>query len=115
MNHFVTLLASRGIANPPREDIRVIGLDLGTTISTVAELVWKAGHAFPEPVHTLDVDQETASGRHTSPMVPSIVCFQQGATLVGEGAKVLRGRMPITPAVSNKARTSSGNARTTWA
>ena len=93
MNYFLTLLGSRGIANPPKEDIRVIGIDLGTTISTVSELVWKAGHTSPEPVRTLDVDQETASGRHTSPMVPSIVCVQQGATLVGEGAKVLRGRM----------------------
>lgn len=93
MNHFLTLLASRGIAKPPKEDIRVIGMDLGTTISTVSELVWKAGQQSPEPVRTLDVDQETASGRHTSPMIPSIVCVQQGATLVGEGAKVLRGRM----------------------
>jgi len=93
MNHFLKLLQSRGVAALPKEDIRVIGIDLGTTISTVSELVWKAGQESPEPVRTLDVDQETASGRHTSPMVPSIVCVQQGATFVGEGAKVLRGRM----------------------
>ncbi len=93
MNHFLTLLKSRGATTPPKEDIRVVGIDLGTTISTVSELVWKAGHESPEPVRTLDVDQETRSGRHTSPMVPSIVCVQQEGTLVGEGAKVLRGRM----------------------
>ncbi len=93
MNHFLKLLQSRGITTPPKKDIRVVGIDLGTTISTVSEVVWKAGQTAPAPVRTLDVDQETASGRHTSPMVPSIVCIQDKGTLVGEGAKVLRGRM----------------------
>ena len=93
MNHFLNLLESRAITAPPQKDIRVIGIDLGTTISAVSEIVWKAGKDSPEPARTLDIDQDTAAGRHTSPMVPSIVCVQQNGTLVGEGAKVLRGRM----------------------
>ena len=93
MNPFLTLLKSRGIKTPPKEELRVLGIDLGTTNSTVSELIWKKGNPTPEPVHTLDVDQETPSGRHTSTMVPSIVCLQETGPLVGEGAKVLRGRM----------------------
>jgi molecular chaperone DnaK (HSP70) len=93
MNHFLTLLKSRGITTPPTEDVRAIGVDLGTTISTVSEITWQAGQECPEPARTIDVDQETVAGRHTSPMVPSVVCVQQDGTLVGEGAKVLRGRM----------------------
>ena len=93
MKHFLTLLQSRGVTAPPKDDLRVIGIDLGTTISTVSEMVWKAGQSSPQPVRTLDVDQQTAGGRHTSPMVPSIVCVQPAGTLVGEGAKLLRGRI----------------------
>lgn len=93
MNHFLALLKSRGVAGPPKQDIRVIGIDLGTTISTVSELLWKAGQESPEPVRTLDVDQQTAAGCYTSPMVASVVSIHQSETLVGEGAKVLRGRM----------------------
>lgn len=93
MNHFIALLKSRGITAPPKDDVRVIGIDLGTTISAVSEIIWKAGQESPQSVRTLDIDQETAAGRHTSPMVPSIVCIQQTGPLVGAGAKLLRGRM----------------------
>ena len=93
MNRFLSLLKSRGVTNAPAEDLRVIGIDLGTSVSTVSELVWRAGQDSPEPVRALEVDQETPSGRYTSPMVPSIVCAQEGGPLVGEGAKVFRGRM----------------------
>ncbi len=45
MKHFLSLLKSRDISKSPKEDIRVIGIDLGTTISTVSEFLWKAGQA----------------------------------------------------------------------
>ncbi len=93
MNPFLAILKSRGVTTPPTENIRVLGIDLGTTTSTVSELLWNAGEPAPLPPHTLDVDQETASGRYTSPMVPSVVAIQNKDPLVGEGAKVLRGRM----------------------
>jgi hypothetical protein len=93
MNHFLTLLQARGITAPPKEDVRVVGIDLGTTNSTISELLWKAGQPAPEPVRTLDVDQETPGGRHTHTLIPSIVCIQKETAVVGEGAKVLRGRM----------------------
>lgn len=96
MNRFLSLLKTRGVTNPPAEDLRVIGIDLGTSVSTVSEMVWKAGQDSPDPVRSLEVDQETPSGRYTSPMVPSIVCAQEKGALVGEGAKVFRGRIADT-------------------
>lgn len=93
MDHFISLLKSRGVNTPPKNTIRCIGIDLGTTNSTVSAIVWEKGQPAPNPVRTLAIDQETPNGRHTSQMIPSIVCAQNSAPLVGEGAKVERGRM----------------------
>ncbi len=93
MNNFLTLLQSRGITAPSKTDVRVIGIDLGTTNSTVSEILWKKGCPAPEPVRTLDVDQVTASGLYTNTLIPSIVCIDGKDLLIGEGAKVRRGRM----------------------
>ena len=93
MSAFRQFLASRGRTSSPPADVRVIGIDLGTSNSTISEVVWKAGRQAPESVRTLDVDQDTPSGLYTSPLLPSVVCVRDGKRLVGEGAKVLRGRM----------------------
>ena len=93
MDQFLTMLKARGLSAGPDGDIRAVGVDLGTTNSAVSEIVWKGGQPSPEPVRTLDIDQETPSGRHTSPLVPSVVCVGRDAPLVGQGAKVQRGRM----------------------
>lgn len=93
MNHFLNLLKSRGISEPPKQTVRCVGIDLGTTNSTVSDIVWNKGQPAPNPVRTLAVDQETPNGRHTSPMAPSIVYVLDTGPLVGEGAKVHRGRM----------------------
>lgn len=45
--------------------IRVLGIDLGTTNSTVAEVVWESGKA---PVcNVLELTQPTEAGEYTSP------------------------------------------------
>jgi len=70
-------------------EIRALGIDLGTTNSTAAEVVLKPGAA---PVcRTIDLEQTTREGVYTSPLVPSVVAIlPDGAVWVGEGAKRLR-------------------------
>lgn len=93
MDQFIKLLKARGVTQPPTKDIRVIGIDLGTTNSTVSEITWSAGVSAPDQVRTIEVDQETPMGRYTNVLVPSMVCVQETGPLVGEGVKVLRGKM----------------------
>ena len=71
------------------KEIRVLGIDLGTTNSTVAEVNWAPGS---EPVcKTLEIDQPTREGMFTSPLVPSVVAVPPDKELwVGEGPKRLR-------------------------
>jgi hypothetical protein len=46
----------------PGGPIRVIGLDLGTTNSTVAEIVWHPNEGLSDPARCLVVKQEIAEG-----------------------------------------------------
>ncbi len=76
----------------PSASICVWGIDLGTTNSTVAEVVWGGGADTPT-CRCLDIDQCTPDGVFTSPLVPSVVTLlKQGGHWVGEGAKRLRAR-----------------------
>jgi len=75
--------------------VRVWGIDLGTTNSTVTQVTWHpedGGAAKPE--HTvLELGQPTPEGVFTSPLVPSVVAhLHDGSVWVGEGAKRLRAR-----------------------
>jgi molecular chaperone DnaK (HSP70) len=69
--------------------IRAIGIDLGTTNSTVSEVAWEPGHA---PVcNVLELTQPTQAGQYTSPLVPSVLAELPNNELwIGEGAKRLR-------------------------
>ena len=69
--------------------IRVLGIDLGTTNSTVAEVIWEPGK---EPVcNVLELVQPTEAGEYTSPLVPSVLAQLPDNTVwIGEGAKRLR-------------------------
>ena len=75
--------------------IRVWGIDLGTTNSTIAEIVWSpdmGSDALPE-CRCLEIEQPTRDGVFTSPIVPSVpVLLPNGSHWVGEGAKRLRTR-----------------------
>ncbi len=69
----------------------MLGIDLGTTNSTVAEVVWLPSEAEPGPVRCLTVEQPTSAGRYMHVLVPSVVAIREnGETWVGEGAKRLR-------------------------
>jgi tetratricopeptide (TPR) repeat protein len=74
--------------------LRVVGIDLGTTNSTVAEAVWDPAKPEPVRVRCLEVDQATAEGLYRHVLLPSVVAIHDGRVLVGEGAKRLRARAP---------------------
>jgi molecular chaperone DnaK len=74
----------------PRKSLRVIGIDLGTTNSTVAELVWRPEEGTLAPARCLEIPQQTQEGTYTHVLVPSVVALYQGKVIVGEGAKRLR-------------------------
>jgi molecular chaperone DnaK len=74
----------------PQRPVRVIGIDLGTTNSTVAELVWRPEEGTLTPARCLEIPQPTQEGTYTHVLVPSVVALYQGKVIVGEGAKRLR-------------------------
>lgn len=69
---------------------RVIGIDLGTTNSTIAETIWQEGSGEPAHARCLEVDQQTTAGIATHVLIPSFVALHRGKEIVGEGAKQLR-------------------------
>lgn len=78
----------------PQEPIRALGIDLGTTNSTVAEVVWDPMDPGSTVARCLEVAQPTMEGRYVHVMVPSMVALYGEKTLVGEGAKRLRAKSP---------------------
>ncbi|MBE3130586.1 MAG: Hsp70 family protein [Acidobacteria bacterium] len=71
--------------------ISAIGIDLGTTNSAAAEIVWDPASDQPPTIRTLEIEQPTREGVYTSPLVPSVVAvLPDGTVWVGEGAKRLR-------------------------
>jgi molecular chaperone DnaK (HSP70) len=75
------------------EQVRVLGIDLGTTNSTVAEIVWKGESGEALEARCLPIDQPTATGVYTDILVPSAVAIWNDRIIVGEGAKRLRARV----------------------
>ena len=69
---------------------RVIGIDLGTTNSTITEVVWQPGGG-PPIEEVIEVPQPTRHGEIVQDIVPSVVATLGGEILVGEGAHRLRG------------------------
>lgn len=80
----------RLIPNP----VRVLGIDLGTTNSVIAEIIWHQDRDPKISLRCLEVDQETISGIYTHMLVPSAVAIYKGKEWVGEGAKRLHTRAP---------------------
>lgn len=76
----------------PDRPIRVLGIDLGTTNSTVSQILWDP--AVPQEIKAKcgDLEQETLQGTFSHALVPSIVALQGNRVLIGEGAKRLRGQ-----------------------
>ncbi|HEU4391250.1 MAG TPA: Hsp70 family protein [Blastocatellia bacterium] len=76
----------------PRNPIRVLGIDLGTTNSTVAEIVWDPAADARPRARCIEVVQPTAEGQYIHVLVPSVVALHGGEVFIGEGAKRLRSR-----------------------
>jgi molecular chaperone DnaK len=72
----------------PDKTIRVLGIDLGTTNSTIAELIWLKGTQEAR-AECIEIKQETLQGDFIDVMVPSVLALFQDKTFVGEGAKRL--------------------------
>lgn len=70
--------------------VRVLGIDLGTTNSTVAEIIWARDQTQPPVARCLEIEQPTETGVYIHVLVPSVVALYQGQVWVGEGAKRLR-------------------------
>ncbi len=82
------MTAARG-AGGRKKALHVLGIDLGTTNSTVAEATWDGGAAG---VRCVEVEQPTEAGAYTHVLLPSVVALHDGRVWVGEGAKRLRAR-----------------------
>lgn len=75
--------------------VRVLGIDLGTTNSSVAEVVWSYGREGPPVAECIEIEQPTDTGPYIHVLVPSVVALHQGRVWVGEGAKRLRARAEL--------------------
>jgi molecular chaperone DnaK len=80
---------------PQKSSVRVLGIDLGTTNSLVAGIVWDSRNPGALRAETIRIAQPTLMGTHHHELVPSIVAFHNGNVVVGEGAKLLRTRSDI--------------------
>ncbi len=60
----------------PYYEFRCYGIDLGTTNSTVAEIVWQPGER--PSCRILEIDQATQQGQYTGPLIPSVVAILPG-------------------------------------
>lgn len=71
--------------------LRAVGIDLGTTNSAAAEIVWDPGSGAPPEIRVLEIEQPTREGVYSSPLVSSVVAvLPDDQVWVGEGAKRLR-------------------------
>lgn len=74
----------------PQAPVRVIGIDLGTTNSTVAEVIWSPESNAAPVARCLEVEQPTSTGPYIHVLVPSVIAIHDHNIVVGEGAKRLR-------------------------
>jgi molecular chaperone DnaK (HSP70) len=79
-------------ARKSKKLVRVLGIDLGTTNSTVTEIVYDTSGKEDIKVRCLPVEQVTSNRSHWNPLVPSVVALHDGKKIVGEGARLLRAR-----------------------
>ncbi len=85
------LIAPRAAnAGSVKKPLRVIGIDLGTTNSSIAEIALEPGATELPEARLIEVAQSTRQGEYRHTLVPSVVAIEGGRTLVGQGAKMLR-------------------------
>jgi molecular chaperone DnaK len=93
MDRLALITPPETMPTAPTEPLRVLGIDLGTTNSTVAEIRWEPGDPDAPRARCLEVEQPTRQGTFIGELVPSVVVLHDGSVLVGEGAKDLRTRV----------------------
>ncbi|MBY0523538.1 MAG: Hsp70 family protein, partial [Gemmataceae bacterium] len=92
MNFFFEYLKQAAQTQSINGPLRALGIDLGTTNSTAAEIVWSPDQAERSQPRCLPIDQLTEEGRYTHVLLPTIVARIKDRVLIGEGAKRLRAR-----------------------
>lgn len=102
MNDLTVFMPEKTSPCLPNEPIRTVGIDLGTTNSTVAEAVFDPKDPQDIKVRCLEVDQPMDAEVHTDLTVPSVVALKGEGALIGRGAKILRARMTEKGLVRNK-------------
>lgn len=86
---FLQLIGKDG--SLPKKPVSAIGIDLGTTNSTVAEAAYDPASRNVR-VRCLEIAQPTTDGESVHALVPSVVALYDGREWVGEGAKRLLAR-----------------------
>lgn len=71
------------------QSVRVLGIDLGTTNSTVAEIIFNPETPDDAQCICLPLEQKTTNRSHWNPIVPSCVALHDGREWIGMGAKQL--------------------------
>lgn len=90
MDPFLSLFSTDQTFMSTEGIVRVVGIDIGTTNSSVCEILWSPENAHEVDPRCLSIDQSTTQGRFTHVLVPSVVALHGEETWVGEGAKRLR-------------------------
>ncbi|MHB8843302.1 MAG: Hsp70 family protein [Nitrospirota bacterium] len=85
-----------------KKQIRALGIDLGTTNSTITETVFDPASSQPPSIRCLEVEQYTTDGNYIHTLVPSAVALYKGKEIIGEGAKQLRARATEAGLEQNK-------------
>lgn len=118
MEKRLRILAPKGAKEiEVKTPLRVLGIDLGTTNSTIAEIVWNQNGSTEFRSRCLEVEQNTLSGPSTHVVVPSAVALYNGKEWIGEGAKRLYGRAPelgleLTKNIFLECKNDMGSRRT---
>lgn len=102
MNELTVIFPDAKEVGKKNKPIRVLGIDLGTTNSTIAEIKWNFKQHSPIVVRCLEVEQDTLEGQYTHFLVPSVVTIYRDKVYIGEGAKRLRALSPEFGFVQNK-------------
>ncbi|HZK44241.1 MAG TPA: Hsp70 family protein [Syntrophomonadaceae bacterium] len=89
MLRFNALFGNVDVKKLGKSNIRVMGIDLGTTNSVIAQINWDLAELDNLSAQCLEIDQFTYAGNYTSVLVPSMLALHNGKEIIGEGAKRL--------------------------
>ncbi len=92
-NNLALLSPSGSIEKNTLQSLRVVGIDLGTTNSSISKVLLNPdASSLPDP-RPIEVQQATTQGEYTDEQMPSMVALHNGQEYIGEGAKMLRAQM----------------------